>query len=90
MKWRHQIIFHDTDPDPEKHWYGLHEVYYEGDTVTSWTEQAGGFVCDAWETEKGILKELSIALASAIQRPVLFESQLREQGVTAQESEQKS
>jgi hypothetical protein len=28
MTWNYRIILHDTDPDPDKQWYGLHEVFY--------------------------------------------------------------
>ncbi len=62
MSWNYRIIFHDTDPDPEKHWYGLHEVYYSENGKLSWTAEPISFVCDPEEGSQGIIGSLKRAL----------------------------
>jgi len=64
MSWNYRIILHDTDADPEKHWHGLHEVYYSEDGKLSWTEDAITFVCDLDEGPDGIIGSLELALKS--------------------------
>lgn len=65
MGWNYRIILHDNDPDPTRHWMGLHEVYYDDDgRPNSWTETAVEFVCDAEEGTAGIIDSLNLALGT--------------------------
>ena len=57
--WNYRIVLHEENPDPEKHWYGLHECYYE---PTGWTETPVTFVCDKDEGPETIIRALEMAL----------------------------
>ncbi len=76
MTWSYRVILHDTDPNRERWWYGLHEVYYNavGD-VTAWTEEPVGFTCSSDEGIEGVQQSLDMASADA-RRPLLRESEL--------------
>lgn len=70
MSWNYRIIHHDTDAEP---WYGLHEVYYDGDgSVMAWTKDAARFSA---YTLQGVQESLLWARGDARKRPVLLESQ---------------
>lgn len=73
MTWNNQIIFHDKDKEP---WYGLHEVFRDGEKILNYTEEAIDFVCDEDETEQGIIKSLELALRDVQKWPVLIESEI--------------
>lgn len=67
MSWNYRIILHDLDPDPAKHWYGLHEVFYgHPDDRTKPgvgpTKEPISFVCDLDEGKEGIIGALELAL----------------------------
>lgn len=68
--WNYRIILHDTDEDPEKHWYGLHEVYYN---PTGWTLNPI-FVCNFDEGVHTIVSSLENALKDAKGYSVIVES----------------
>lgn len=74
MTWHYRLILHDGDL--RGLWIGLHEVYFEGDTVTGWTEDAVAFQCDAEEGPEGLIRSLEQALRDARERPMLRESDL--------------
>lgn len=67
MSWNYRIILHDLDPDPAKHWYGLHEVHYGMPDDPSKpgigpTIEPTSFVCDVDEGKEGIIAALELAL----------------------------
>ena len=67
MSWNYRIVLHDLDPDPEKHWYGLHEVHYgmphePGEPGIGPTENPISFVCSRDEGKDGIVGALELAL----------------------------
>lgn len=69
MSWNHRIILHDLDPDPRKHWLGLHEVHYgtPGDPEVpglGWTVEPVTFVCGPDEGAEGIIGSLELALTT--------------------------
>ena len=69
MSWNYRIVLHDLDPDPTKHWFGLHEVYYGmPDDRTkpgiSPTVEPITFVCDVDEGREGIIQALELALTT--------------------------
>lgn len=71
VTWNYRIIFHDEDPDPDRHWYGLHECYY---CPTGWTVNPTTFGCDADEGPEVIIKSLEMALRDAKTKPIIVES----------------
>jgi hypothetical protein len=71
LGWNYRIILHDEDPDTERHWYGLHECYYE---PTGWDEQPTSFVCDKDEGPGAIIAALERALATLKKSAVVVES----------------
>jgi hypothetical protein len=67
MSWNYRIILHDLDPDPGKHWYGLHEVYYGMPDDPSIpgigpTVNPTSFVCGSDEGKDAIIGALVMAL----------------------------
>ena len=66
MSWHYQIIKH-------KDWYGLHEVFLEGDEV-SWTEEPISFVSSIDEGPNGVIRALRMALDDCERLPFLEES----------------
>lgn len=67
MSWNYRIILHDLDPDRDKHWYGLHEVYYglpddPGKPGIGPTVDPIAFVCGVEEGRDGIINALELAL----------------------------
>jgi len=75
MSWNYRIIFHNIDSDVQKHWYGLHEVYYKNDEIFSWTEKPVTFISHFDEPD-GILNELENAFDCSKKYPVLLLSEL--------------
>ncbi len=77
MTWNYRIILHDIDPDPERHWYGLHEVFYDDDGKMAWTIDPTTFSCDKDEGADGITASLEQALKTLRDPayPVLLESE---------------
>jgi hypothetical protein len=76
MTWNYRLILHDTNVDAEAHWIGLHEVYYDGERIKSWTENAVPFECYADEGAAGLINSLQMALRDAQKHPMLLESEL--------------
>lgn len=68
MGWNYRIVLHDLDPDPNKHWFGLHEVYYgtpeapRDETKVSPTVNPITFCCGLDEGPEGIIGSLEMAL----------------------------
>lgn len=81
MAWNYRIILHDMDPDRGRHFFGLHEVYYDGPggKVTGWTENPISFSCAVDEGHEGIIRSMELALNDAKQRPILRERELWKQ-----------
>lgn len=78
MPWNYRLILHDTDANPERHWIGLHEVYYDDlSRPDYWTEDAVTFRCHADEGPQGLIESLEMALDDARKYPMLRESELR-------------
>lgn len=76
MTWNYRYILHDKDEDKEKHWIGLHEVYYTDGVIDGWTENPVRFACDAWEGVEGLIESLQMALEDANEFKMLVESDL--------------
>ncbi len=69
MSWNYRVILHDLDPDPEKHWHGLHEVWYGQPGAPAkpglgWSKEPDSFSCDLEEGPETIIKMLEDALAT--------------------------
>jgi len=67
MSWNYRIILHDLDPNPDNHWYGLHEVHYGMPEDPSKpgigpTADPISFSCGADEGKDGIIMMLELAL----------------------------
>lgn len=71
MAWNYRIVLHDEDPDQDKHWFGLHECYYE---PTGWTENPTTFVCSKDEGPEAIIAALERALQTLKSSPVIVET----------------
>jgi len=73
--WNYRIILHDVDEKIENHYYGLHEVYYDLNGSTGWTENPTSSVCGTDEDPKeGIIRALEMALNTLRKTPVIVES----------------
>ena len=73
MTWNYRIILHPATKSSDQGWYGLHEVFYEGDEPITWTSEPVTFISDEDEGQRGIWDGLAIALADAVRLPVLTE-----------------
>ena len=67
--WNYRIIRHHI---PE--WYGLHEVYYNGGGIDTWTSKPADFVAVSEpDPREAIIESLEQALRDARKYPVLVE-----------------
>lgn len=67
MSWNYRIIFHDLDLNPEKHWFGLHEVHYgmpddPSKPAIGPTKHPITFTCYRDEGKDAIIAALELAL----------------------------
>jgi hypothetical protein len=76
MTWNYRLILHDLDASHERHWVGLHEVYYEEEKIKGWTDTAVSFVSDGEDMANDVINSLEMALRDAKEKPVLKESEI--------------
>lgn len=60
--WNHRIVRHDSDPNPENHWLGVHLVFYENGEQVSWNPVPETIRCSATVGREGIVGVLVNAL----------------------------
>lgn len=74
MSWNYRLIHHDKGPE----WIGIHEVFYDGDKIRYWSENASDI---KWyiDDELNVKDELD-KMKAALDKPVLLESELINNG----------
>lgn len=68
--WNYRVIVHDDGPGLM---FAVHEVYYAGDKINFWTENAVGAVGFTEKELRDSLAQMKLALA----KPFLKEKQVR-------------
>ena len=81
--WDFRVVFHDTDADPNCHWWGIHKTYYGRDgLVEGWSEDAMSAIAAPDEmsrhgepSARQVMARILTRMSIALKREAVVESE---------------